>query len=415
MELEYQPEWLLLSNIPDDFPICYIGGSGNYSLLATRFSEVNPESILQCNVRTPDCRIDKIQSLPFLGGYVGIIPYRDHNLDKKSFLSHIKIYQIHQSLIFDHLNRKLFLCSSQKRGQWEIDYKSLFQTIENTREKTFSAFFSLIPENTEQQYLDNANSAIQQIKQGRFYQINLLRYFKISEKISRFDYISRMEKFSGPYGCIFDFEQYKLISFSPEQFVKINQISDELKVFTYPIKGTIARSHEKIIDEANKKFLTTSKKDLAELHIIVDLMRNDLNRICQSQSVKVLKTHEIKSFKNVHHLVASLEGHLKKDMTWEEFFARTSPGGSITGAPKKEVMQAIYEFEKRERGYFMGHAFLWDPDSNYFDSSILIRTMVGNTESEFSYAAGSGIVVNSNPESELREIYDKCKVITEPY
>jgi para-aminobenzoate synthetase component 1 len=181
---------------------------------------------------------------------------------------------------------------------------------------------------------------------------------------------------------------------------------------TRPIKGTAARFEGQ--PEADAKAaadLLKSAKDRAELAIIVDLMRNDLYRVGQPGSVSVRSAGELLSVHGVHHLEANVQAQLRLPQSLGDMLAHICPGGSITGAPKREVMSAIRAYEGRARGYFMGHAFYLD-DHGSFDSSLLIRTLVGSGDGHYEYAAGSGIVIGSDPESERLEIAAKCQVIT---
>jgi para-aminobenzoate synthetase component 1 len=146
--------------------------------------------------------------------------------------------------------------------------------------------------------------------------------------------------------------------------------------------------------------------------MIVDLLRNDLNRVSLADSVRVVCPHRLISHPTVHHLEAEIDARLRPDLTLGDFLDAVCPAGSITGAPKIEVMRAIQEFEGRDRGYFMGHIFYLD-DRGRFDSSILIRTLVRDESGLDEFAAGSGLVVHSDPERERREVEAKCRVVVE--
>ncbi|MEZ4741250.1 MAG: chorismate-binding protein [Bdellovibrionota bacterium] len=259
-------------------------------------------------------------------------------------------------------------------------------------------------------YEKKVKTAIEQIRSGRFYQINLLRYYSSLSIPTRQDLVNRIGILGGPFSCLFDLPQFCLASFSPERFVKLKPGNKGVKIITTPIKGTIARGKNSEEDELNKRKLIESRKDQSELNIIVDLMRNDLNIVCLNGSVKVESPGELHSFSKVHHLIAEIKGILRPKISFYELIQSICPGGSITGAPKREVMCAIQEAEQRSRGFFMGNAFYLD-DRGYFDSSILIRTLVKDGQKPFEYAAGSGIVVNSCPELEAQEINSKCRVV----
>ena len=145
--------------------------------------------------------------------------------------------------------------------------------------------------------------------------------------------------------------------------------------------------------------------------MIVDLMRNDF-RICGPGNVSVKDPGTVYSFSNVHHLIASVVGKLDKKMSLGECLKRLCPGGSITGAPKKEVMLAISELEQRKRAYFMGNIMLFDHKQQKLDSSILIRTVHIKGSSDMEFAVGSGIVIASEAESEYSELKAKMRVVS---
>jgi para-aminobenzoate synthetase component 1 len=146
--------------------------------------------------------------------------------------------------------------------------------------------------------------------------------------------------------------------------------------------------------------------------MIVDLMRNDFFRICGSGNVSVKDPGTVYSFSNVHHLIAALTGRLHKELSLRDCLEKLCPGGSITGAPKKEVMLAISELEKRSRGYFMGNILLFDYKQQKLDSSILIRTVHVKESEDMEFAVGSGIVIASEAESEFSELKAKMRVVS---
>jgi len=159
--------------------------------------------------------------------------------------------------------------------------------------------------------------------------------------------------------------------------------------------------------------LQCSTKDRAELHMIIDLMRHDLYGASVPGTVRVLHAGRLLSLASVHHLEAEVCATLRPGITIGALLAAVCPGGSITGAPKQEVMLAIRAYEDRPRGYFMGHAF-YAADGGGFDSSILIRTLVQQGAGSFEYAAGGGLVIGSDPVGERREIAAKSRVVTLP-
>jgi len=398
-----------LAGLNAEFPICYLGGSGDFEIAAVSFSEAKIENILQLNSRSFSKNQEKL--VPFSTGYIGVLPYSSNF---ETTIADAKIYRVNQSVVFDKKNRKVFLCGEASPDDtWNVNALDVLEKVAARSDlPESSSGIKINPVTTESNYLQIASAAIKQIKEGRFYQINLLRYFSVPQPPSRLEILCRLNVETGPQSCLFDFDNYGVASFSPESFFSLKIKNSRWKIRTRPIKGTIERGKSKAEDAENKAALETSSKDNSELHIIVDLMRNDLNSICESQSVKVESAGEVQSFSKVHHLVADISGDVQDKTNIEEILKRLMPGGSITGAPKIEVMKAIGEFEKRERSFFMGSAYYLGDDGS-FDSSILIRTLIKNQSSEFEYAAGSGIVINSNPQNEMEEIGAKCRIITD--
>lgn len=263
---------------------------------------------------------------------------------------------------------------------------------------------------TDDGYLEKAAKVIELIRDGRFYQLNLLRFFELSGCAPQGWPGNRIEKVGGSWSAMIDVDDgVRVTSFSPEQFVSI---SGE-RIETFPVKGTIARDADPDRDAANARRLLESTKDLAELHMIVDLMRNDFHRICLQGSVAVPVAQEVRSHANVHHLHAHVTGKLKPGIDLAGLIGAICPAGSITGAPKLEVIKSIDGLEGRARGYHMGHAFHWRFDGS-FDSSVLIRTMANKSNGTFELAVGSGIVVHSDPAAEMAEITAKARVATSP-
>jgi para-aminobenzoate synthetase component 1 len=186
---------------------------------------------------------------------------------------------------------------------------------------------------SDAEYLAAAGSVIEDIENGRYYQLNLLRYWQASTGVKREDWWPYLEYWAGPYGAYLDFDDLGLVSFSPERFFSTLDMGDgRWRIQTYPIKGTRPRYDDPSRDAEAAADLASHPKDRAELNMIVDLMRNDLNRICRPSSVVVSEAGQVKSFRNVHHLVATIEGQLRQHLSIGEILKALCPGGSITGA-----------------------------------------------------------------------------------
>jgi para-aminobenzoate synthetase component 1 len=246
----------------------------------------------------------------------------------------------------------------------------------------------------------------EQIRQGRFYQLNLLRYFKAALPLSEWDFLQRVLSSREPYRFFLADRSRDMAwaSLSPERFCCVEPDPRVgLVISTFPIKGTLKRSPGMDPQQEGLK-LFHSSKDMAELAMIIDLMRHDLSSVCKRGTVKVSNTGQVHSFASVHHLQGQVQGVLNPDLTLWDLIARICPAGSITGAPKKEVQSAIAELEGRARGFHMGNMFFIS-DEGWLDSSVLIRTAVGQSAANrWSFAAGSGITLRSGAESELDEM-----------
>lgn len=242
------------------------------------------------------------------------------------------------------------------------------------------------------------------IKGGDCYQVNLTQRFEANSDISAADlYFETQKKIQTPYSCFISFSKHKhLLSFSPEQFIAIK----DRQITTKPIKGTIANNGS----QQNISKLKESKKNQAENIMIVDLLRNDLGKVCESNSIHVPELFKIETFNNVHHLVSQINGTLKNNITVLDAFISCFPGGSITGAPKVRAMEIIAELEKYPREAYCGSVFYLNHNGD-FDSNILIRSVIKNENKLYCWAGG-GIVADSELNDEYQESLTKVDNIT---
>ena len=195
-----------------------------------------------------------------------------------------------------------------------------------------------------------------------------------------------------------------MLSFSPEQFIQVKG----REITSKPIKGTSSKRIEKISKQGSS--LKESAKDRAENLMIVDLIRNDLSKVCEIGSVNVPKLFDIEQHGHLEHMVSTVQGTLEPN--GDPFSALVScfPGGSITGAPKKRAMEIIDELEQFPRSAYCGSMF-YISDSGRLDSNILIRTIVYDRKRYFCWAGG-GIVNDSKADSEYRECLEKVRHLT---
>ena len=199
-----------------------------------------------------------------------------------------------------------------------------------------------------------------------------------------------------------------LLSCSPERFL---QVSPSGQVETRPIKGTRPRHPDPDHDADLAAELVCSDKDRAENVMIVDLLRNDLGRVCRPGSIQVSQLLGLESYSSVHHLTSVVEGQLQPGLSWVDLLRACWPGGSISGAPKLRACQRLQELEPTSRGPYCGSLIRIDWDGR-FDSNILIRSLMRKDRTLRAHA-GCGIVADSNPDGEAEELMWKLRPLLE--
>jgi para-aminobenzoate synthetase component I len=242
------------------------------------------------------------------------------------------------------------------------------------------------------------------IAAGDIYQVNLSQAFRTSVSGgSLFGlYETLREASPAPMAAYLTLDGREILSSSPESFLKISGSGIE----TRPIKGTRPRFTDPDEDRRSAYELQTSAKEIAELVMITDLLRNDLGQVCEFGSVAVTEMLQLESLAQVHHLVSTVTGNLQPGIDAPQALAACFPGGSITGAPKKRAMEIIRELEKTPRGVYCG-AIGWLGFNGESSFSIAIRTLVREGE-VLIYQVGAGIVADSDPDAEYEETLHKA-------
>ncbi len=257
-------------------------------------------------------------------------------------------------------------------------------------------------------YRDAVARVIDYIHAGDIFQANLSQRFeaRLAPGDDAFMLYRRLTmQAPAPHAAFFNFGEGALVSNSPERFLECRSGLVE----TRPIKGTRPRGRNGDEDAALAAELLASEKDRAENTMIVDLLRNDLSRVCKDFSVRVEKLNALESFATVHHLVSTVTGALQEGMTAIDLMAACFPGGSITGAPKVRAMEIIAELEPTLRGPYCG-AIGYIGVDGAMDSSIAIRTIVVH-KGLASFQAGGGIVADSDPFREYEETLVKARAM----
>jgi para-aminobenzoate synthetase component 1 len=261
---------------------------------------------------------------------------------------------------------------------------------------------------TESEYRDIVARAIDYIADGDVYQVNLSQRFEAAVTRAPLElYLELRQRNAAPYAAALRSDGTWILSSSPERFLRIDA---DGQVETRPIKGTRSRSSDLLEDRRLADELRASGKDRAENLMIVDLLRNDLSRVCVPGTVRVPDLFRLESWSTVHHLVSTVTGRLRPDVTVGQVLRATFPSGSVTGAPKIRAMEIIDELESVERGPYCGAIGYMSFDGQV-DLAVAIR-VVSVANGRATYHAGGGVVYDSDPKDEYVETLHKARAIT---
>jgi para-aminobenzoate synthetase len=256
-------------------------------------------------------------------------------------------------------------------------------------------------------YIERISECMREIYEGESYEVCLTNTVTSRRPIDPLETYSRLRAISPvPYGALLEFPAVAVLSVSPERF--LTMCCDGV-VESKPIKGTRPRGATAAEDEELRRDLASHQKDLAENLMIVDLVRNDLNTVCEVGSVHVPQLFDVETYAPVHQLVSTIRGKLRPGVSAVGCVRATFPGGSMTGAPKIRTMQIIDRLEGGPRGLYSG-ALGWFGLSGAADLSIVIRTLTV-TEDAVSFGVGGAIVALSDPEQEFEETVIKSRAL----
>lgn len=266
----------------------------------------------------------------------------------------------------------------------------------------------------KEKYISIVNELRQHILRGDCYEINFCQeFFAEHADIDPLQvYLQLSEISPNPFSAFYRINDKWLICASPERYLQ----KSGSRILSQPIKGTSKRMHENAReDNESKEKLFLSSKDRAENVMVVDLVRNDLSKICKEGMITVDELYSIYSFPQVHQMISTISGELKKNVSFSEIIRATFPMGSMTGAPKKRVMELIENYEQTKRGIFSGAIGYISPSGN-FDFNVVIRSILFNATSGYlSYQAGSGITFYSDAEKEWEECMLKAEAINKVF
>ncbi len=251
-------------------------------------------------------------------------------------------------------------------------------------------------------YIDIIEKLRQHILRGDCYELNFCQEFFATNAVIDPLYIyNRLTQLSpNPFSAFYKLNARYCLSASPERYLK----KEGNKIFSQPIKGTSKRNvANAAADEKAKNYLIESAKEKSENVMVVDLVRNDLSRICKPGSVKVDELFAVYSFPQVHQMISTVSGEPGEGKDWIDCVEATFPMGSMTGAPKKKVMELIEQYEQTKRGLFSGSIGYVKPGGD-FDFNVVIRSILYNAADKYlSFQTGGGITYNSSPKLEYEE------------
>ncbi len=379
------------------------------------FLGVNPKTIISSKNDDCDNPFEKLKQIN-QGFWMGWLSYEagswiePNNLWRKSEIATLWIAAYDPIIKFNHFKKEIIIEGTNIKNIKE--YKKLIneiniQTIRDNLNKSLIFDFSKLNlDKKGEQFKENVLKIKNLISKGDIFQANLTTQVEIktSEEYQYLDIYSKIRsKLKAPFGGVIigniEGEREGVLSTSPERFLKT---SYDKYVETRPIKGTRPRNKNKELDALNAIDLITNEKDRAENIMIVDLLRNDLGKVCETGSIKVTELLKLESYSKVHHLTSVIRGKIQEKKSWIDILKACWPGGSITGAPKIRACQRIYELEEFDRGPYCG-SFLKLDWNGELDSNILIRSFILK-DKRIKIYAGCGIVNDSIPSKENEEL-----------
>lgn len=396
-------------------PFMTFEARGNNSFIDNVEVSGKPFDVLEKLIEEYKIPQEIYSNIPFISGAIGYISYDvcriledipDTSLDDFN-ISDIKFIFYNNIIIFDLHNNKQYI-TSLKGSEEEIDL--IMDKIKNSIKIEENKV-----EGIKKEFVSNFNkidykSAITKLKNyiisGDVYIANMTQRFYTESTEDSFEIYKKLRSINkAPFSAYMNFNDFQIISSSPERFLEVNN----RKVVTRPIKGTRPRGQTKEEDIKNSLELLNSEKDKAELLMVVDLERNDLSKVCKPHSVKVTELFKLETYATVFHLVSTVEGELKDEVSAIKCIKECFPGGSITGTPKIRAMEIIEELEALKRNIYTGSIGYFDFRGNA-DFNIAIRTIIKKDNKAY-FGVGGGITYDSNEEDEYNETLDKAKAL----
>ncbi|EAR61815.1 aminodeoxychorismate synthase component I [Neptuniibacter caesariensis] len=384
-----------------------------------------PVESLELDANNPDNAFDQLEALyqryaidldenpdlPFQGGIIGHFAYDLGRCAETlptcaedfAKLPDMRVGMYLWAVVVDHHKQTAVLVADSRVSVDQIDaLESRLLKESNAKKQPFSLRAPFKANMDEAGYRVKLNKVDEYIHAGDCYQVNFAQRWNSEYQGDSWQAYKQLRSAAPtPYSAFIDSGKDQILSLSPEQFLEtLNG-----QVTTKPIKGTRPRSQDTDTDNQLKQELAESLKDRAENLMIVDLLRNDLSKVCEHNSVKVPKLFNIESYANVHHKVSTVTGKLSDKYTPIALLKHCFPGGSITGAPKIRAMEIIEELEPHRRSIYCG-SIGYISLCGRMDTSITIRTLLCEDNHIYCWAGG-GIVADSVSSMEYKETFDK--------
>ncbi|HYY56319.1 MAG TPA: aminodeoxychorismate synthase component I, partial [Pyrinomonadaceae bacterium] len=319
-------------------------------------------------------------------------------------------------IAFDHLEQCTYLLCFDEKGEalraerWLGETERKLRDLPSLPEVARAASSGPVTfrlNRSHQTYLDDIRSCQQHIKEGETYEICLTNQISASCSVDPLDLYRNLRRINpAPYAAYIRFNEAYILSSSPERFLRAGL---DGWVESKPIKGTRPRGRTPSEDDSIREELRNSSKDRSENLMIVDLLRNDLGRVCEVGSIHVPTLMQVETYETVHQLVSTIRGRLSGGRSVIDCIRRAFPGGSMTGAPKLRTMEIMDQFERQARGVYSG-AIGFLGFNGTADLNIVIRTIV-MTQTCANIGAGGAIVALSDPESEFQEMLLKASAL----
>lgn len=359
---------------------------------------------------------------PFQGGVAGLAAYElgarfePVDLPRADGWADLTVGRYPALLAFDHATRRVLAVGrGENAARAEACAQQAARWLDGAEHPPASGPLATAfdPLHAPQVYERAVAEVVGRIVEGELFQANIARGWagRLAKSARPFDVIRRLlDDSPAPFAAYLRLPSSAVVSNSPERFLASS--AGGYRVETRPIKGTRPRGRDAAEDAALVEELRGSAKDRAENLMIVDLMRNDLARVCSPGAVTAPELFRVESFTNVHHLVSTVTGRLAPGLTAIDLLRAAFPPGSITGAPKVQAMKVISGLEA-PRGPYCGSMF-WAGFDGALDSSVLIRTLAFVEDDDgwrFEARAGAGIVADSDPAAERQETEDKISAL----